>query len=87
MKETVSCEGENYDLVFLTNQVGSKYSAHPNYISIKKNETDNLVSFCFGFFLYSSLIFQSLIVRWVLSKLMPLFTSVRIWMLRKLNIR
>lgn len=67
MKETVSCEGENYDLGFLTNQVGSKYSAHPNYISIKKNETDNLVSFCFGFFLYSSLIFQSLIVRWVLS--------------------
>jgi len=50
MKETMSCEGENYDLVFLTNQVGSKYSAHPNYISIKKNETDNLVSFCFGFF-------------------------------------
>gem|GEM_PF-2073224 len=78
MKETMSCEGENYDLVFLTNQVGSKYSAHPNYISIKKNETDNLVSFCFGFFLYSSLIFQSLIVRWVLSELMPLFTSVRI---------
>lgn len=75
MKETMSCEGENYDLVFLTNQVGSKYSAHPNYISIKKNETDNLVSFCFGFFLYSSLIFQSLIVRWVLSKLMPIFTS------------
>lgn len=67
MKETMSCEGETYDLVFLTNQVGSKYSAHPNYISIKKNETDNLVSFCFGFFLYSSLIFQSLIVRWVLS--------------------
>ena len=75
MKETMSCEGENYDLVFLTNQVGSKYSAHPNYISIKKNETDNLVSFCFGFFLYSSLIFQSLIVRWVLSKLIPIFTS------------
>ena len=78
MKETMSCEGENYDLVFLTNQVGSKYSVHPNYISIKKSETDNLVSFCFGFFLYSSLIFQSLIVRWVLSKLMALFTSVRI---------
>lgn len=75
MKETMSCEGENYDLVFLTNQVGSKYSAHPNYISIKKNETDNLVSFCFGFFLYSSLIFQSLIVRWVLSKLIPIFIS------------
>ena len=76
MKETMSCEGENYDLVFLTNQVGSKYSAHPNYISIKKNETDNLVSFCFGFFLYSSLIFQSLIVRWVLSKLIPIFMSI-----------
>lgn len=41
----------------------------------KKSETDNLVSFCFGFFLYSSLIFQSLIVRWVLSKLIPIFTS------------
>ncbi len=38
MKETMSCEGENYDLVFLTNQVGSKYSAHPNYISIKKTK-------------------------------------------------
>lgn len=75
MKETMSCGGENYDLVFLTNQVGSKYSVHPNYISIKKSETDNLVSFCFGFFLYSSLIFQSLIVRWVLSKLIPIFTS------------
>lgn len=56
-------------------QVGSKYSAHPNYISIKKSETDNLASFCFGFFLYSSLIFQSLIVRWVLSKLIPIFIS------------
>ena len=41
----------------------------------KKSETDNLVSFCFGFFLYSSLIFQSLIVRWVLSKLIPIFIS------------
>lgn len=75
MKETMSCGGENYDLVILTNQVGSKYSAQPNYISIKKSETDNLVSFCFGFFLYSSLIFQSLIVRWVLSKLIPIFIS------------
>lgn len=75
MKETMSCGGENYDLDLLTNQVGSKYSAHPNCISIKKSETDNLVSFCFGFFLYSSLIFQSLIVRWVLSKLIPIFIS------------
>ena len=75
MKEAMSCGGENYDLFFLTTQVGSKYSAQPNYISIKKSETDNLVSFCFGFFLYSSLIFQSLIVRWVLSKLIPIFIS------------
>ena len=68
MKEAMSCGGENYDLELLTNQVGSKYSAHPNYISIKKSETDNLASFCFGFFLYtSSLIFHSLMVRWVLS--------------------
>ena len=37
MKKTMSCGGENYDLVFLTNQDGLKTSAHPNYISIKKN--------------------------------------------------
>ena len=52
MKETMSCGGENYDLFFLTNQDGLKTSAHPNYISIKKSETDNLASFCFGFFLF-----------------------------------
>ena len=41
-----------------------------------KSETDSSQCFCFGFFLlYSSLIFHSLIVRWVLSKLIPTFTS------------
>lgn len=75
MKEIMSCGGENYDLFFLTILDGLKPLAYPNEISIKKSETDNLVSFCFGFFLYSSLIFQSLIVRWVLSKLIPIFIS------------
>lgn len=27
MKETMSCGGENYDLFFLTNQLGSRYSS------------------------------------------------------------
>ena len=51
MKETMSCGGENYDLVFLTNQVDSNYSVHLTEKTSKKSETDNLVSFCFGFFL------------------------------------
>ena len=46
----MSCRKENYDLVLLTNKVGSKYSAHPNKKISKKSETDNLASFCFGFF-------------------------------------
>ena len=41
-----------------------------------KSETDSCQSFRFGFFLlYSSFIFHSLMVRWVLSKLIPTFTS------------
>ena len=46
-----------------------------------KSETDSCQCFCFGlsfrflFLSYSSLIFHSLMVRWVLSKLIPTFTS------------
>ena len=46
-----------------------------------KSEIDSCQCFCFGlsfrilFLSYSSLIFHSLIVRWVLSKLIPTFTS------------
>ena len=46
-----------------------------------KSETDSCQCFCFGLsfhFLilsYSSLIFHSLMVRWVLSKLIPTFTN------------
>ncbi len=46
-----------------------------------KSETEALSAICFGlsfrflFLSYSSLIFHSLIVRWVLSKLIPTFTS------------
>ena len=50
------------------------------YGNTKKSETDSCQCFCFGlsfhFFLsYSSLIFHSLMVRWVLSKLIPTFTN------------
>lgn len=46
-----------------------------------KSETDSCQCFCFGlsfhflFLYYSSLIFHSLMVRWVLSKLIPTFTN------------
>lgn len=46
-----------------------------------KSETDSCQRFCFGlsfrilFLSYSSLIFHSLMVRWVLSKLIPTFTN------------
>ena len=44
-----------------------------------KSETEALAAICFGlsfhFLSYSSLIFHSLIVRWVLSKLIPTFTN------------
>ena len=39
-------------------------------------EKVNTLGKCSPFSLYSSLIFQSLIVLWVLSKLIPIFTSL-----------